>query len=77
MDDKQVLARIHELVAEEHELRSHGRLDDAGRARLNALEAGLDQCWDLLRRRRAATDSGTDPDVVKPQPPEQVESYLQ
>lgn len=77
MDDKQVLSRIHELVDEEHQLRSHGGLDDAGRERLRQLEISLDQCWDLLRRRRAAVDAGADPDAVKTQTPQQVESYLQ
>jgi hypothetical protein len=68
---------INDLVAEEHELRRHGGLDDAGKARLRDLEEQLDTMWDLLRRRDAARDAGTDPDAVKPASPTQVEGYLQ
>jgi hypothetical protein len=68
---------INDLVAEEHELRHHGGLDDAGRARLTELEEELDTYWDLLRRRQAARDSGTDPDTVTPASTRQVEGYLQ
>ncbi|MFY1637774.1 DUF2630 family protein [Solwaraspora sp. WMMB335] len=81
MDDRTVLARIHELVDEEHELRARftaGELSaDAEHARLGAVEEALDQCWDLLRRRRAARDGGGDPESVQPRPTGEVESYLQ
>jgi hypothetical protein len=69
--------RINDLVAEEHELRRHGGLDDGGRERLTHIEEQLDTLWDLLRRREAARDAGTDPDAVQPAPTNQVESYLQ
>jgi hypothetical protein len=81
MDDKTVLSRIHELVNEEHALRqqvSAGTLSsEEERARLNQLEEALDQCWDLLRRRRAARAQGQDPDAEQARDIEQVESYLQ
>ncbi|MDG4765562.1 DUF2630 family protein [Solwaraspora sp. WMMD406] len=81
MDDRTVLARIHELVDEEHELRTRftaGELSaDQKHDRLRAVEEALDQCWDLLRRRRAARQAGTDPDYVAPRPTGEVESYLQ
>jgi len=81
MDDKTVLSRIHDLVDEERRLRqqvSHGEISsDDERARLTELEVALDQCWDLLRRRRAARESGGDPDAVKPHSTSEVESYLQ
>jgi len=57
MDDKEVLGRIDELAREEHQLferESHGKVTDADRARLRQIEVTLDQCWDLLRQRRAA-----------------------
>jgi hypothetical protein len=81
MDDKTVLSRIHNLVDEEHALRaqvSRGELSsDEERARLTELEVALDQCWDLLRRRRAARAQGQDPDAEEPRDVQQVESYLQ
>jgi hypothetical protein len=77
MDEKDILSRIHELVDEEHKLRESGEHTDAQRARINELEAHLDQCWDLLRQRRAKRQYGEDPDDAEPRPEPQVESYLQ
>jgi transcription elongation GreA/GreB family factor len=75
--DANLHQHINDLVAEEHELRRHGGLDDAGRERLTHIEEQLDTLWDLLRRREAARDAGTDPDAVKPASTTQVEGYLQ
>jgi hypothetical protein len=78
MNDQDILERIHRLVEEEDDLRSRGDgVDDRERARLDALERDLDQCWDLLRRRRAKRDTGQEPDAVQPRPEETVERYLQ
>ena len=81
MDDKNVLGRIDELVAEEHKLREQLRQGaisgDEEHARLKELEEALDQCWDLLRRRRAAREAGNDPDAEKPHSTAEVENYLQ
>jgi hypothetical protein len=77
MDEKDILSRIHELVDEEHKLRESGQHTDAQRARISELEAHLDQCWDLLRQRRAKRQYGEDPDDAEPRPEPQVESYLQ
>ena len=81
MDDKTVLSRIHGLVDEEHRLRQQlGRGEISGeeeRARLQELEVALDQCWDLLRRRRAAREVGGDPDAVQAHSTGEVEGYLQ
>jgi hypothetical protein len=81
MDDKQIFDHIDSLVAEEHELRARrGRreIDSAEEAaRLARLEETLDQCWDLLRRRRARKDAGEDPDGAKTAGVDQVEGYLQ
>lgn len=80
MDDA-VLGRIDELVAEEqrlHELSSHGdSLTPEDRARLTEVELGLDQCWDLLRQRRARRDAGLDPDAAPVRPTDVVEGYQQ
>lgn len=78
--DRDTLARIGELVAEEHRLR--GRLvqrvvePSAEQERLRAVEAELDQCWDLLRQRRALRRTGKDPGAASVRPVEEVERYL-
>jgi Protein of unknown function (DUF2630) len=77
MDEKDILSRIHELVDEEHRLRESGEHTDEQRTRITELEAHLDQCWDLLRQRRAKRQYGEDPDEAEPRPEPQVESYLQ
>lgn len=79
MDDKEVLGRIDELIAEEHALRAKAvgspGLDDDERARLRALEVRLDQCWDLLRQRRAKAEFGEDPNTAGTRPASEVEQY--
>jgi hypothetical protein len=81
MDDKTVLNRINELVAEEERLLESSRgtdgLTETDDARLKAVEVALDQCWDLLRRRRAKRRAGQDPDEVELRDPSTVEGYLQ
>ncbi len=77
MDEKELLNRIHALVDEEHALREGAEHTDDQRARMQQLEVQLDQCWDLLRQRRAKRQYGEDPDEAQPRPEPQVESYLQ
>jgi len=81
MDDHQILQQISSLVAEEHELREQrqaGGLDSAAEhARLAQLEEALDQCWDLLRQRRARKEFGQDESDAKVRPVQEVENYLQ
>ena len=76
MDDAEVIGRIGALVDEEHalerEVGQQGPDSDAA-ARLSELEVALDQCWDLLRQRRARRDMGQDPDEARVRPPEVVE----
>ena len=50
MVDDDIFARINGLVEEEHRLRD-GEATDLDR--LRQVEEQLDQCWDLLRQRRA------------------------
>lgn len=69
--------RITELVAEEHRLRTHPNPSEEDRASLKAAEVELDQCWDLLRQRRARVESGLDPEGAKARPVSEVEGYLQ
>ena len=77
MDETDILSRIHALVDEEHQLRDSAEHTDDTRARMSKIEADLDQCWDLLRQRRAKRQYGEDPDEAEARPEPQVESYLQ
>ena len=79
-DDEQIHNRIEELVAEEQEL--FGRVGEGGlnaneHNRLESIRVSLDQCWDLLRQRRALRESGQDPDAARVRDPEVVERYEQ
>jgi hypothetical protein len=77
VDEQEILKNIDALVEEEHQLRS-GDVDPADRReRLQQLEQTLDQCWDLLRQRRARIEAGQDPEDVKTRPVDEVEGYLQ
>ena len=80
MNDGEILQRINDLVTEEHTLDHQaehgGGLNDEERARLKALEVNLDQCWDLLRQRRARRQAGLNPDDAATRPGETVERYL-
>jgi hypothetical protein len=80
MDDAQIHSSIEKLVAEEHELwqrEEAGNADGTDRERLEELKVSLDQCWDLLRQRRALREAGQDPDAAEARPPEVVERYWQ
>jgi hypothetical protein len=80
MDDRDVIDRIGELVREEHALRDRSGgegFDESSRARLDVIEKALDQCWDLLRQRRAREEFGENPDEARPRPVSEVEGYLQ
>jgi hypothetical protein len=77
MADRDVLAQIDQLVAEEHELLNKNGLSEAERARLHTLEVALDQCWDLLRQRRGRREFGQDPDDAAVRDPGTVERYRQ
>ena len=80
MADEQVHGRIEELVSEEHELwnrEAAGTASDDDRQRLEAVKVALDQCWDLLRQRRALREFGEDPNHAKVRPASVVEKYEQ
>jgi hypothetical protein len=78
--DSDTLARIRDLVAEEKDLRAQLQHRDITESeehdRLRRVEIELDQCWDLLRQRRAIRETGGDPRVAAVRPGEQVEGYL-
>jgi hypothetical protein len=75
--DQSVLNRIQELVAEEHRFHGQQEMSEEDRAKLHQVEVELDQCWDLLRQRRALRTVGQDPDKAQVRPPEIVEKYEQ
>ena len=77
MDETDILNRIHSLVDEEHKLRENAEHTEDTRARMTKLEADLDQCWDLLRQRRAKRQYHEDPDEASARPESTVEGYLQ
>ena len=80
MDDGQIHGTIEQLVAEEHELwerEASGNATDSDRRRLEELKVSLDQCWDLLRQRRALREAGGDPDTAEVRRSEIVEGYEQ
>jgi hypothetical protein len=78
--DEDILAQVNKLVAEEQELRSklqqHEIDESEERQRLRAVEVALDQCWDLLRQRRALRETGGDPRAAQVRPADEVEGYL-
>lgn len=75
--DESVLKRITKLVDEEQALYAQTPMDDHAVARVEALKVELDQCWDLLRQRRALREFGEDPDHAKVRPASVVEKYEQ
>jgi hypothetical protein len=75
--DQSVLSHIQQLMSEEQRLHEQGGLADADRERLGKINVELDQCWDLLRQRRALRDAGRNPDQAEVRPPNVVERYLQ
>jgi hypothetical protein len=80
VSDDRIHGEIERLVAEEHELwerESAGAASDDERRRLAGLRQSLDQCWDLLRQRRALREAGLDPTAAHVRDPETVERYSQ
>lgn len=72
--DGDILQQIQGLVDEEHQLRGAGEVDHA---RLGQLEEQLDQCWDLLRQRRAKREYNENPDEAAARSSDTVEHYQQ
>ncbi len=70
---------IRTLIDEEHELRERlggGEMSvEEENSRLRRLEVELDQCWDLLRQRRARREFGEDPAAAEVRDASTVENY--
>jgi Protein of unknown function (DUF2630) len=80
VDDQELVRRINELAAQEHTLEeAHvGQgLSSEEEERLRTIEVALDQCWDLLRQRRARRHAGQDPEESAVRPAPVVEGYKQ
>jgi hypothetical protein len=81
MADPDIQAHIRSLIDEEHRLRdslSSGDITPGEEhERLRDLEVELDQCWDLLRQRRAKREYGDNPDDASVRPEGTVEHYRQ
>lgn len=80
MDEVEIHARIEELVAEEHRLwegTEGAGASEEDRRRLAELKVMLDQCWDLLRQRRALARAGLDPEAAQVRDENVVERYEQ
>ena len=81
MNEDDILSKVAALVGREHELRerrAEGSLDEGTEhEQLRAAEVELDQCWDLLRQRRAKREYGNDPEDAAPRTASVVESYWQ
>ena len=81
MNEQQILDQVRSLVDQEHELRTRvqeGALaPEEEQEQLRQLELALDQCWDLLRQRRARQEAGQDPDQAVVRPVDEVEDYRQ
>ena len=79
MDESEILSRVADLVQAEHTLRAeHAEgMPEADAARLQRIEESLDQCWDLLRQRRARREFGQDPEASEIRSTDTVEHYQQ
>ncbi len=80
MQDAEIVGEIHKLMQQEHTLeRSHDGSEMSGEEqdKLHRIEETLDQCWDLLRQRRARRAAGQDPDAAEVRPKSIVEGYRQ
>jgi hypothetical protein len=78
MDDRKVTDSINALAREEHDLlerESHGTATESERERLRRIQVMLDQCWDLLRQRRARREFDLDPEGARVRDPKTVEGY--
>ena len=76
----EISSSIGELVQEEHRLweaESRGEAGEAERRRLAEVKVALDQCWDLLRQRRALEEFGRNPDAAQARAEDVVEGYQQ
>jgi hypothetical protein len=79
VDEQNILGSISDMIAKEHEIRQQlgsGKVTESqAQQQLSTLEVSLDQCWDLLRQRRARREFAQDPDQAAVRPTSVVEEY--
>jgi hypothetical protein len=76
MSDSTILGHISELVEEENSLRADAGKPDHNAERLRHVQEQLDQCWDLLRQRRAKREFGENAETASVRDPKTVEGYI-
>jgi len=79
-DDRDTLAQIPRAAEPATPAAFQAQSADYGvirqHQRLRLVETELDQCWDLLRQRRALRETGGDPREAQVRPAGEVEGYL-
>ena len=79
VSDDDIQARIKGLIEQEHDLRQQlgaGEIThEVEHSDLARIEVELDQCWDLLRQRRARREFGQDPGEAAVRDAGAVENY--
>jgi hypothetical protein len=80
VNDQEIVNEISRLAEEEHRLETAhvgDGLTPEESEKMRTIEVALDQCWDLLRQRRARRRAGQDPDEAVLRPAPVVERYQQ
>lgn len=75
MEDMQVLNHIKNLTENEEKLWGKENISDEEVRKLHQIKQELDQCWDLLRQRRALRDAGENPDQAEARAIDTIENY--
>lgn len=73
--ESRVLGHIQRLVTEEHQLFEHPTPSPEESKRLADIQVELDQCWDLLRQRRALRETGHKASEAHVRPAAVVKNY--
>ena len=75
MEDNQILKHVKNLTDTEEKLWGKENLTDEEVDKLHKIKLELDQCWDLLRQRRALRDAGGNPDRAEARDIDTIENY--
>jgi hypothetical protein len=79
MDENDIIEHINRLAREEHKLferELQGKANLVDEERMHRLETMLDQCWDLLRQRRARREFGLDADDAQMRDAKTIKGYV-
>lgn len=75
MEDNQILNHIKNLTDHEEKLWGRTDLTDEEVDKLHKIKLELDQCWDLLRQRRALRDAHQNPNKAEARDIDTIENY--